>query len=108
MDFFTRRSRDRQLEEVAHQRLAESDRQRDRARLIGYVDDDRASRRALLTFVLIALVTTLVVVLYLQLGPSAVEPSVEHPVVADKPAQGSATHASTRVQPPTWWSAEPP
>lgn len=73
-------------------------------RLIGYVDDDRASRRALAVVVLIALITTLVVILYLQAGQSA----AERPSVADGPAWGSATHESTRVQPPTWWPSGPP
>lgn len=90
------------MEEIVRDRLAVTDSQRERARLFGYVDDDRASRRALLVVVLVALVTTVVVVLYLELS----RPAVERPFVADEPAWGTATHESTRVQPPSWWLIE--
>lgn len=103
MDQLDRGLRQRLTEETVRHRLAVTDSQRDRARLFGYVDDDRASRRALLIVVSIALVTTLVVVLYLGFG----RPSVERPAMADEPTWGSATQESTRVRPPAWWPIEP-
>ena len=103
MDQYDRNSRQRLMEKVVEHRLESAERDRERARLMGYQDEGTRIRRPLLLLVVIIVFTTLVVVALAAI----VGPADERQAETLRPGWGTVTRDVTLVQPPAWWSPVP-